>query len=49
MKVADRARLLIELHEIRKQLAEAEERVKRLSTSVRNVPVRSLQGGRAAS
>lgn len=49
MRGADRARLLVELHEIRKKLAEAAQRVERLSSSVKDVREPGSQGGRAAS
>lgn len=49
MKVEDKARLLVELHEIRKKLTEASQRVERLSSSVRNARGPDLRGDRAAS
>lgn len=49
MRVADRARLLVELHEIRKKLAEAGQRVDRLSASVKADRRGALRGDQAAS
>lgn len=49
MRVADRARLLVELHEIRRRLAEASERVERLSSVVKDVREPAVRADRAAS
>lgn len=49
MRVADRARLLVELHDIRRKLAEVTERVDRLSSSVKDARVPALRADRDAS
>lgn len=49
MRVADRARLLLELHEIRRRLTEAAQRVDRLSSSVKHAHEPEPQVDRDAS
>jgi hypothetical protein len=49
VRVADKARLLVELHEIRRRLVEASQRVERLSSAVKDVREPAVRADRAAS